>query len=350
MIVRERPAPGQGAGRTADASRDEGTAARRWVDPALATVLVALPVAGLTELVLLRTFYRVGIYIPRTGPFRLVYAALTHVGSFALNLASVLAAVALVLLAVRALDRGRTNASLAIGAFLASAAVVRIAGVERLGPVARLTFALAVVAISAPFLRGRAQVTLRALVGVVAACFLLSSYSGLAADGARIASEAWAGGVRAQLLAESLVVLAGLLALAAWIATDQPRPRPLVVAAPLAGTLVAAWWANGAVTGILVLWTVGLRMFLPLWLYALAAWAFLAAAIGWFPRDRDRSAGLILLVISGMLLGSTYSQAIGLVALALLADSRAPSRFMDEDRAGAGEHRDRYSARNRPAG
>jgi len=159
----------------------------------------------------------------------------------------------------------------------------------------------------------------------VAACFLLSSYAGLAADGARIAGAPGPGGVSSQLLTECLVILAGFLALAAWIATDRPRPRPLLAAVPLAVTLMAAWWANGAVTGILVLWTVGLRLFLPLWLYALALWAFLAAAIGWFGGNRDRSVGLVLLLVSGMLLGSTYAQAVGLVALALLADGRAPA-------------------------
>lgn len=296
---------------------------RRWTDPALATVLLALPVAGLLELVLVRTFYRVGVYIPKDGPFRTVYAALTALGSYALDLASVLAAAALALLGIRAWRAGRTNAALALGAFLLSSVIVRVAGVEQLGPTARLTFGLAVVALAAPFVRGRAHPLRRVLVAVVAACFLLSSYAGLTADGVRLTGASTGGGVAAQLAAEWLVVAAALLALAAWVAGDGPRAGPLLISAPPAGALLTGWWANGAVTGILVLWTVGLRLFLPVWLYALALWGFLAAALGWFRGHRHRSIGLVLLLVSGLLLGSTYAQAVGLVALALLSDGAA---------------------------
>lgn len=328
MIVRERVASGSSPG--ALAPPGPGRSAWDRLDPALAPVLLVLPLAGLAELLLVRTFYRVGIYLPKEGAFRTVYAALTSLGSFALDLSSVLAFVALGLLAARAWRSRRANAAAAIAAFLGSWALVRAAGVGSLGPVARLAFALAVVAVVVPFLRGRADPLHRALVGVVGVCFLLSSYSGLAAAGARFTGAPGGGGVGAQLAAEWLVVVAGAVALAAWVATDRLRPGPVVMAAPLSATLLAAWWANGAVTGILVLWTVGLRLFLPIWLYAVALWAFTAAALGWRRRSPHRSAGLVLLLVAGLLLGSTYAQALGLIALALLSDGFAvgglPSR------------------------
>lgn len=325
MIVRDRFSALEPP-RSADDYRTEGTStgsARAWAGPALRAALIVLPIAALTELLLVRTFYRVGIYIPKTGPFRVVYGGLTELGSFALDLSSVLAAVSLGLMAVGAWRSGRANTAFALGAFLVSSVVVRLAGVELLGPMARLAFALAVVALAAPFLLSPAHGLHRSLVAVVATCFLLSSYAGLTADSVRLTGASFGGGTGSQILAELLVVGAALLALAAWGATDRLRLRPVIVAAPLAATLLAAWAANGSITGILALWTVGLRLFLPMWLYALALWAFLATAIGWLPQHRYRSCGLVLLVVSGMLLGSTYVQSIGLIALALLSDGLA---------------------------
>ena len=72
-----------------------------------------------------------------------------------------------------------------------------------------------------------------------------------------------------------------------------------------------------------MLWTAGLRLYLPIWLYALALWGVLAATIGWLPWHGRRSAGLVLLLVAGMLLGNTYLQALGLLALTLLSDGRA---------------------------
>ncbi|HKZ76082.1 MAG TPA: hypothetical protein VJ259_05405, partial [Actinomycetota bacterium] len=86
MIVEERTRDGP-----AVAVSPEPVDARRLWSP-LAAVLALLPVAAMTELLLVRTFYRVGVYIPRDGPFRTVYGAVTAIGSFALNLSSVLVA------------------------------------------------------------------------------------------------------------------------------------------------------------------------------------------------------------------------------------------------------------------
>jgi hypothetical protein len=317
MIVEER-----GAIHVADGSDVAATSPERGWTP-LGAVLVLLPFTALAELVLTRSFYRVGVYIPKEGPFRGVYGVLTAGGSFALDLSSVLAAVALVLLALRGLRGRGSTAGAAIVGFLTAWAIVRLGGVDVAGPTARLAFALAVLAIAVPFLRAREHPLHRGAVGGVAACFLLSSYTGVAAEGARLAGIALPGGPGAQMLAEALVVVTATLVSAAWIATDGFRVRPALVAAPLAATLLALWSANGAITGILVLWTVGLRLSLPIWLYTLALWGTLSAAIGWLPRHAWRSAGLVLLLAAGLLLGNTYLQALGLVALVLLTDGRA---------------------------
>jgi hypothetical protein len=293
---------------------------KRWSSGSLRAVLLALPFAALTELLLMRTFYRVGIFIPKEGSFRTVYALLTSAGSFAFNLASVLALAALGLLAVPAFRHGDRRLGMALAAFLAAVLAARVVGAEAVGPLPRLAFALAILAIVSPFLRSGADAAHRILVASVTACLMLSTYAGIAqgpgVDGAPGVSGA-------QIVAELLVVVASAAAAAAWLRTDRFRLRPPLVAAPLAASFLAGWTANASVIGILVLWTAGLRLYLAPWIYAIALWAFLVAAIGWL-RDRPwRSAGLVLLLAAGLFLGSTYQQTVGLVSMVLLTDGVA---------------------------
>lgn len=288
-------------------------------DP-MRTVLLTLPFVVLAELLLTRMFYRVGIFIPKDGVFRTAYAVLSDVGSFAFDLASVLSLVALGLLTLAALHRGNRPLAFVIAAFVVSILAARVVGVLAVGPVPRLAFVLALLAVAGPFLRSSADLAHRLLVATVAACFVLSAYGGIA-QGAGVARTPGVAG--SQLAAEVFVVFAAAIAAAAWVRTDGFRPRPPVVAAPLAATFVAAWMANGAVTGILVLWTVGLRLYLAPWIYAIALGAFLTAALGWLRRWPWRSAGLVLLIGGGMLLGSTYQQSLGVLAMVLLTDGRA---------------------------
>jgi len=319
VIVKERTRDASGV----TVSLEPVAARRPW--PPLAAVLALLPLAALTELFLVRTFYRVGVYIPKEGPFRTVYGALTAIGSFALNLSSVLVAVALALLAAGAYRRRSRTAAFAVAAFLAASLVLAVEGTSDLGPTARLAFVLAVVVVAWPFVRSEAGRWQRLAVAGVAASALLSSYAGFVGDAGRLVPSAGGpgGAVGSQLAAEALVIATAFAFLGAWVASDRLRAGPLLLALGPAVALLVAWRANGAVTGILVLWTAGLRLYLPVWLYAVALWAFAAAAIGWLPRHGWRSAGLGLLLVAGMLLESTYVQGLALVALVLLTDGVA---------------------------
>jgi len=65
------------------------------------------------------------------------------------------------------------------------------------------------------------------------------------------------------------------------------------------------------------------------WLYALALWAFGSAAIGWL-RDRPwRTTGLVLLLVGGFLMESSYLQSLTLIALVLLTDGSAVGGLPD---------------------
>lgn len=326
MIVDERavrPAPAP--------ARPEAAArpASPWTP--LAAVLALLPVAALTELSLTRTFYRVGIYIPREGPFRSVYAILTEVGSFAFNLSAVLAVLAIGLLAAAAGRRGRMTVAVVLSAFLAAVLLTSLSGSYDLGPTARLTFVLAVGAVAWPFVRSLGPTAERLAVAGVALAAALSAYAGLVGDAARLlpSSDGPGGATAAQLAGEAVVVATAFALFAAWAARDGLRPWPVALGAIPAAALIVAWKANGAVTGILVLWTAGLRLYLPVWLYALALGAFAAAAVGWLPRRPWRAAGLSLLFVGGFLLESTYLQSLAVIALVLLTDGLAVGGLPD---------------------
>ncbi|HEX9124350.1 MAG TPA: hypothetical protein VF984_13505 [Actinomycetota bacterium] len=327
MIVQERAGSGRLAPAGPAASPSAASAAIRsdtWRS-ALQAILALLPVAALTELLLIRTFYRVGMYIPKEGPFRLVYHVLTGMGSFALNLSSLLVAAALVLFAAQAWRSGNRRVATALGAFLAVSLVLLAMGTSDLGPTARLAFVLATMAVAWPFLRSGAGRWHRLAVAGVTGSFLLSSYAGFVSDAGRLLPTARGPGglVGTQLAAEALVVVTAFLLLAAWLRSDRARVRPFLLGLGPAAALVFLWRANGAITGILVLWTAGLRLYLPIWLYAAALWAFSTAALGWMPAHRHRSSGSVLLLVAGMLMGSTYVQGLALVALLLLTDGVA---------------------------
>jgi hypothetical protein len=286
-----------------------------------ASILAVLAGAALTELLLVRTFYRVGIFLPRDGPFGAVYSALTAVGSFALNLSSVLALGLLAWTAWRAARAGSRRVAWALGAFTLAAVAASVTGSSRQGPLLLLLFALAVVAVVSPFLWSGRAPALRLALGSATAATLLGAYphlwDQLSLSVPRLPD--LAGQAPAQVAAEALVLVSAVLFGWCW-AREDLRAAPLAAGLGAALTLTAVWRAAGSTTGILVLWTVGLRLYLPFGLYALALGAVTAAATGWRRSHPWRATGLVLLLAAGVLLDTTYQLTLVVLALTLLAD------------------------------
>ena len=329
MIVEERA-------RAVPAVAPERRSGARAAGDSLGAVLSALPVVAVVELLLMRTFYRVGIFVPKDGAFRTVYSVLTVIGSFAFNLASVLAFVALGFLVVRAMRRGHRAVGVVLLAFWGGAMLAALPGAEGTGPAVRVAFATGSVLLAWPFVRREGPIWERLAVAASTAAVLASSYAGAAGDARRLAATSTGapGTVGAQLLGEAVLVVAAFLFFAAWVRDRGIGPRALALGAFPAAVLLVAWWANGAITGILVLWTAGLRLYLPVWLYALALWAFVAAAVGRLGDGSRRAGGMALLLVAGFLLESTYVQTLTLVALALLTNGLALGGVRADEPAG----------------
>ncbi len=89
-------------------SREGAVSRPERVGPRLVRpVLIALAVAAVLELLLWRTFSRIGIFIPKKETFQAVYSVLTQVGVVVLNFAVVLGVVMLVLSLGRLRELGR---------------------------------------------------------------------------------------------------------------------------------------------------------------------------------------------------------------------------------------------------
>lgn len=294
--------------------------------------LASLAAAGLAELLLLRVLSRVGVHIPKEGPFLYAYGFLTEVGSFAFNLASVLAVMAAALAAWLLLQR-RGNA-LAAWALLGLAwgnvalALLGKAVAAEAAFATGVTFALVAVALPYCLRRGEA-VERRLTVALVAAAYLFSQYYALAHAlygllGLRTTPPET---TLALAIGEALLVAAGFAIFWAWGRGGASSRFVSIMVAALVVGLLGAYLANGSTTAILALWTEGITLRLPFPLY-LASFGLYAATVASCLRREGMAAtgyALLLLFVAGYVLGTTYQGLLAVLALAILTERRGLS-------------------------
>lgn len=283
--------------------------------------------AGGAELVLLRTLTRTAIHIPGISALAAPYAVLAGLGRFAYYVAALLLILLLCAL-VWELVRRRTAASViaasALTLFLVAAALAR-AGPISSGALdlasAVAVAGVAVTGILAPPAAGGAR---RGSLAVFSGAFLLSGY-GATADGSA-----------------SALVVAEILALvwcaSALLLVPRRADRAAVTSAiAVAVVTYAALVAGEATAKILLLWNLGLAGYLPAWTYAIAFGALAYGLVAALRSSRPLlAAALILLVLGGIGLHSTYQTGFVLAGLAMLSferDDGGPAG-RDETRAG----------------
>src|SRR3990172_7404281 len=182
-------------------------------DAPLRYTLLALLAAGLGEMLLLRLFSRVGFHIPKGPEAALAFQGVADVGSFAFNLATVLAPLALILVLLPSL-RGRQPLPRILLCYLLLGLLLPwIDGAGVLRPVYGLLTVGLLLLIALPVVISPGQGPApRIALGVIVAAYLCSQYYVLAYDLYRLMG--WQGPPAAttDVLAagEALVVVAGV--------------------------------------------------------------------------------------------------------------------------------------------
>ncbi len=287
-------------------------------------LVVLLAAAGALELVLLRLLYRVGLFIPRDGPLLDGYRVATFVGSLAFDAASVLAVALVGWIALRARVRVASGLLLAAAALAVAAALLPdVRDVVR--ALLAGTVVAAAIALVLPALRDRdrapidrAGVALATLVLVVAQA--AASVAALAAT-LPVASPAVL--VPMSRLAEATALAAALAISASALRASRPGAAAVAVAVAGAGLVAAALALWPYLTGIVLLWATGISLAFPLPLYPIALGAMLLGIAATARPHPDRSLGLVLLLVAGVIPQSTTHVLVAIVALALLCGRTA---------------------------
>ena len=294
----------------------------------LPPLLAAIAVVGLVELVLLRFLYRIGLFIPREGPFLDVYRLATWLGSFAFDLATVLALAALAALALLSW-RARRAEAVAFGALFLLAMVVPVAGDASAASVA---FPLAVLGavgtIAARELRARESPAVDRIAAVAVALVIALAEWRILAQALAAATGSEANVLLPDpVLGEAAALgAAGMLAVAARARARRPA-LALGAATVSAVALTAALVVQPYVAGILLLWGVGITLALPLPLYVGAFAALAGATVAELdgPGGRDRAAAIGMLVAAGIVPQATTHALLAVVALAALSSRPRPA-------------------------
>jgi hypothetical protein len=288
--------------------------------PPLGLLLVALAVASLLEMVVLRTFTRTAIHIPALEALAGPYRAIAFSGRYVYFLAAVLLMAALpaatwqMWRAGAAMERA---AALSVAVFLAAAAAAA-AGV--LGRFELDVVSIAAVIVLAGAAAGRGKPAAWAVSAFFAAAFAFNgSYIALQVahqDGMGLPDVrwlTWCGEVAGVGFALATPLLLGA----------RPSRRTLLVAAAVAAVTWALFLANGGSTArILLLWNEGLTSRLPAIAYAAAAGALTATFIGLIRTGRTTAAvALALLIAGGLGLESSYQTGLVVMGLAVLVMS-----------------------------
>lgn len=323
--------------------------------PSLASVapyvLWPLLIAGLGELILFRTLSRVGVHIPKEGVVLGAFNALTEGGSYAFNVASVATLVALLVLSAAVLKGQfgrRPLATAAAPALIGLAAASVLLSLIQEGPAARLVFGLVALAVmlalAGQALIDRRQKPMRSIVVfTIVLTYLSAQYHVLALDayqalGVRSSPPA---GIATLEVAEALVVLNAFLVFWVWSgiplrAASGPSIYQLVTVGTLIALFLGSYYGrpDSSTASILSLWSLGLTLYLPVPIYALALGLYGAAIVRCAHRAHGDEAATLdvialgLLPVAGLTLELTYQYLIALTALLLLtlANAEADSR------------------------
>lgn len=314
------------------------TRSRTWL--ALPDLLIwagaGLVAAAGLEFLLLRIFTRTAIHIPGIQELRTPYLVLAETGRIGYFSATVLLALLLVGL-VPLIARSRTSVAWVAALGIATYGIVAAMAAAGSADGTSLAFiSLVAVILTAPWAvrslpaRGVLPVALYASAFTLAAVFAIgqATTDPILTDSALL--------VAAEALALGFAALSPLLV--------QRRDRfALGVSVGVGLVTVAALIGNESTSKVLALWSVGLAGSFPAVFYGVAAGgAAYATLASWRAGRQVFAIGLILLLMAGIGLHSTYQTGLAVTGLALLgaAASRADPISIGRSMASRGSNLD----------
>ncbi len=275
--------------------------------------VAGLAIASGVELLILRTLTRTAIHIPALQNLQGPYELLTNFGHYAYYVAVTLLIPVLALLAFQVRNRG-SAAIFAIFLFLAVSAAALASDMDRVILDSTSVLAVGILAATLVMRAGISKRTIP-LLGFGTA-FLFSGVYTATPDLTRV-------GVSLSQSAHLLdgAELFGLLfAISSPLLVGRNEGRSAKIAAFIIGGIALLFFlGNGSTSRFLLLWNVGLSGTLPGLFYAVAAGALAWTIVALYRSDRALEAtGLLLLVIGGIGLHSTYQSGLVIAGLATL--------------------------------
>jgi len=295
-------------------------ATRTWL-PATESILpplaIGLLLAAATEFLLLRIFTRTAIHLPGIQEVTVPYTVLTEAGRLGYYLATVLLVVLLAGAGAALLRVHSAPARLGAAAIVGYGGIAAAAAAGSMDQAVLAVASVASVLALAPWAAGRLSPLGRVPVVLYLSAFALAALFALGqTTGTPSLTHP-----DVLLAAESLALAFGV---AAPLLTGR-ADRITSIAAIAAGVAVCGLLAGNASTGkVLALWSVGLAGYFPAITYGCAAaGATYAAVAAWRGGARLLCTGIVLLLLGGVGLHSTYQTALVVAGLAVFGTAGA---------------------------
>ena len=285
------------------------------LDPPLAPglwLMRAVVLAAGIELVVLRLMTRTAIHIPGISKVENPYRLAAETGRYAYYVALVLVVIALGSVTRREWQAGRFGPnSVAIVWFIGAAGATRL-GLMSDSALAWSVVGSALLLLPAAMRRYQPRMLPIVLFGMsfviagihnAAQSEELGSFIGQAPNGLLV-------------LAEALAILACVTS--PMLVQTKLRTAPLVAGVGIASITFMALLASQATAKILLLWNFGLAGYFPAIAYAIAIGALTFTALQSRRTDGQLALGLVLLIIGGLGLHSSYQSGLVILGLAAL--------------------------------
>lgn len=310
---------------------------RRWLtglpasERVLTVLALALVVATVTEVVFLRMFARAGIYIFQdSSPQWLytVYSSLVWLGRAALNFATILVPVLLLVLVVVLWQRGTRVSRLVSVVVLVTLSLEGSLFLVSSNPGLSLAYfgsSIVLVGLALVFYwRNSGSLRMALTMGPLLLMFLASYWYKVVPLAHQLGGTWLPGSIAAFQLSEGLLLL---VAISLPITIGLSRSLKVWVGSILlTSPLIGLYLGNPDMISLISMWAFGITMYLPFWIYVLALWAVLVAILTLLNRGHLLPAfALTILLSSHRELPLTYFNNLTLIALLLIATTPWPA-------------------------